>query len=382
MSLFFISFILIYGGTHLYAFLKARAAFPENKKFLTLLAVFFILMISAPFFVRIYEKQGFETFAYLTANVGYVWMGIIFLFFTYSLPIDIYRFLLFIAKTISRNKLSFLSPYAKLCFLAPMLISLSVASYGYFEARDIMVEHVTIKSSKIPKDVGSIKIVQISDVHLGHIVRAERLNMILEKVKAQEPDILVSTGDLVNGQRSDLAELSKILKEIKTKYGKFAITGNHEYYAGVDESVAFTERAGFTVLRNEGQAVGGIINIAGVDDPAGLRFGILSGISDKEVLSKLPSDMFTLFLKHRPLVEAGSEGLFDLQLSGHTHKGQIFPFNYLVQISYPMIEGLYNLSERSSIYVNRGSGTWGPPIRFLAPPEVTVIKLVHSGDAG
>jgi predicted MPP superfamily phosphohydrolase len=377
MSLFFISFILIYGGAHLYAFLKTRAAFPENRKLLTLLAVFFALMISAPFFVRIYEKNGFETFAYLTAHVGYVWMGIIFLFFTYSLLIDLYRFLLLIVKIVIRKKLSFLTPSVKFCFVASMIISLSIASYGYFEARNIRIENVTVRSSKIPEEIGSIRIVQISDVHLGHIVRKGRLNLILNNVKAGEPDILVSTGDLINGQRSDIGELLKMFEEIKPTYGKFAITGNHEFYAGVEESVILTEKAGFTVLRNEGQTVSGLINIAGVDDPAGIRFGIFSGISDREILAKLPSDKFTLFLKHRSIVEEGSEGLFNLQLSGHTHKGQIFPFNYLVQISYPMMEGFYNVSEVSSVYVNRGSGTWGPPIRFLAPPEVTVIELVH-----
>ncbi len=121
----------------------------------------------------------------------------------------------------------------------------------------------------------------------------------------------------------------------------------------------------------------GIINIAGVDDPTGLRFGDMSSISERELLSSLPSDRFTLFLKHQPHIDEGSLGLYDLQLSGHTHKGQIFPFNFYVKFFFPFINGLHEITDVSSIYISRGTGTWGPPVRFLSPPEVTVFELVN-----
>ena len=139
----------------------------------------------------------------------------------------------------------------------------------------------------------------------------------------------------------------------------------------------FTERAGFTVLRGEALTVAGAITVAGVDDPTGKGFGLLRGGSERDLLSGLPRERFTLLLKHMPVVEENAAGLFDLQLSGHTHKGQIFPFNLITRLFFPTDAGLAHLPNNSHLYVSKGSGTWGPPIRFLSPPEVTVIELVH-----
>ena len=119
--------------------------------------------------------------------------------------------------------------------------------------------------------------------------------------------------------------LAELLREIKTKYGNYAVTGNHEYFAGIDKALAFTREAGFTVLQNEARAVGPI-TIAGVDDRTAVQMNLEKPVSEKELLSKLPQDRFTLFLKHQPIINRATPGLFDLQLSGHTHKGQIFPF--------------------------------------------------------
>jgi predicted MPP superfamily phosphohydrolase len=120
-----------------------------------------------------------------------------------------------------------------------------------------------------------------------------------------------------------------------------------------------------------------LINIAGVDDAAGNSYDHAREISEKEVLSTLTREKFTILLKHRPLVDKDAIGLFDLQLSGHTHKGQIFPFVFITRLYFPHYAGRYGLHENSYLYVSRGSGTWGPPIRFLSPPEVTLIELVH-----
>jgi len=269
---------------------------------------------------------------------------------------------------------------ARQAFFLPFFASVLAAGYGLFEATNIRTETVVIKSAKITKP---IRIAQISDVHLGILIREGRLEKILEKVKASSPDIFVSTGDLVDGQTDSLNGVGNLLREIKAPLGKYAITGNHEFYAGLDRSLEFMKQAGFHVLRGEGTSVAGLITIAGVDDPVVRGYGGSRDreVPEKELLSGLPKDKFTLFLKHRPDVEKSAVGLFDLQLSGHAHKGQIFPWTLLVRLVHPHIAGLYDLSSGSSLYVSRGSGTWGPPIRFLAPPEVTVIDLVPETSA-
>ncbi len=375
MYLFLITFFLLYGGMHLYVFLKAKSAFGGNAN--VYLIPFMIIMVLAPVIVRISERQGFEFFARLLSYAGYTWMGILLLFFSVSILIDAYRLLVYIGGFMFEQNLSSITPSARFSFFMPLMLSISIATYGYFEATNIKTEKVTIKTNRIAGEVGKLTIVQISDVHLGLIVREERLKRIVEEVKKANPDILVSTGDLIDGQINKLERLAELLREINPRYGKFAVTGNHEFYAGVSQALSFTESAGFKVLRGEGLTVAHLINIAGVDDPAGKRYGLYKEVSERELLSRLPNEKFTLLLKHRPLVNKDTLGLFDLQLSGHTHKGQIFPYGLIPGLFYRHTAGYLKLSDNSHLYVSKGAGTWGPPIRFLSPPEVTVIELVH-----
>ncbi len=375
MRLFLIIFFILYGSMHLYAFLKAKAAFAFGIYTGIYVALVMIIMGFAPIIVRLSEKAGFEFFAHLMSYIGYTWMGILFLFVSASLIVDLYRFILYASGIIMKKDFSALIVSNKHAFFIPLTISVMLAIYGYFEAKDIRTEKVIIKTTKIPKEVGKLRIAQISDVHLGLIVREEGLERIIKEVKMANPDMLVSTGDLVDGQIDNLLRLAEILKEVNPRYGKFAITGNHEFYAGLDQALNFTEKAGFKVLR--GESVAGMINIAGVDDPQGKAYGIFRDVPENELLSGLPGEKFTLLLKHRPLVDKSTPGLFDLQLSGHVHKGQIFPFSIITGLYYQIQAGFADLSNGSRLYVSRGSGTWGPPIRFLSQPEVAIIDLVH-----
>lgn len=376
MTPFLVVFFFAYAAVHLYAFLKARAALSFGAVTGILLAIFMLAMVTAPVLVRYFERSGMEPPARIVAYVGYTWVGVLFLYFSYSLVFDVYRFLVYAAGLVIQKDLSSYRLPVTYVFFLPVSLSLITSFYGYFEARDICTEHIEIKTSKIPAEIGRLRIVQISDVHLGLIIREERLRRILERVKEANPDILVDTGDLVDGQIARLNGLSDLLREISPKYGKFAITGNHEFYAGLEQAASFIRDSGFTLLRGEG--VSGIINIAGVDDPAAMRLGLLRGVSEKDLLEGLPHEKFTLLLKHRPLIDPSVIGLFDLQLSGHVHRGQIFPFSILTWLYYPVQSGFKTLGSNSLLYVSRGAGTWGPPIRVLAPPEVAVIDLVYA----
>ena len=377
MTLFLLIYFSIYGGVHLYAFLKLKRGFALGLPAYLILAIFMILMVVAPIVVRISERHGYETLARGLAYIGFTWMGLIFIFISVSFFFDIYKLLHFLAKMLTRSPLEdFTLSLRNFCTIA-ILVSFAVVIYGYFEALHIRTEHVTVKTNKMPEEIGRFRVVQISDVHLGLIVGKSRLKRILRQVKNARPDILVSTGDLVDGQMDDLEMLTDMFRNIPTKYGKFAITGNHEFYAGIDRALAFTEKAGFTMLRGEGITVSNLLNIAGVDDPARKRYSPDLAASEKAVLEKMPREKFTLFLKHQPVINRESLGMFDLQLSGHTHKGQIFPFNLVTKLFYPMHTGLSKVSGNGLLYVSRGSGTWGPPVRFLSPPEVTVIDITY-----
>jgi predicted MPP superfamily phosphohydrolase len=376
VSLFLFVFFLLYTLLHIYAFFKARAALSFGTAAGLLLAFFMLVMIAAPIAVRAFERAGLEAPARAAAYIGYTWLGFLFLFSSYALCLDIYRMALHAAGFLARRDLAPLLLSARTAFLIPFLLSVVTSVYGYFEALHIRPERVVIESANLPAGIGKLRIVQISDVHLGLIVREERLRRIMDIVKSANPDMFVATGDLVDGEVYEMDGLSDLLREVNPRFGKYAVTGNHEFFAGIGQASRFIEKSGFRLLRGEG--VRGIINIAGVDDPVGRRLGLGRAVDEKDLLSGLPHDRFTLFLKHRPLVEPAVKGLFDLQLSGHVHKGQIFPFTVLTWLYYPVLSGLADVGNHSLLYVSRGTGTWGPPIRFLAPPEVTVIDIVRA----
>jgi predicted MPP superfamily phosphohydrolase len=381
MRLFLMVFFLIYGGVHLYFFLRFRGAFAMGTAAAAGVGLFLAAMVVAPLLVRILEREGHEAAAQATAYVGYGWMGLLFLFFCASLVLDMARLVAPFAGPLPGRDLWGTLLSARNTFLLAAFCAVSIAVYGYFEARRIRVERLVITSPKIPAEAGRIRLVQISDVHLGLIVREDRLQRIIAEIEKAGPDLLLSTGDLVDGQMDDLGGLAERLAGIKPRYGKIAVTGNHEFYAGINQALDFTRSAGFSVLRGETVEAAGI-SVAGVDDPAVIRTGNGKLIGERDLLGKLPGRKFTLLLKHRPVVEKESAGLFDLQLSGHVHRGQIFPFRLVTRLFYPMGTGYSALGGRSAIYVSRGTGTWGPPIRFMAPPEITVIDLMPGDGTG
>ena len=377
MSLFLLVFFLLYGGVHLYLYVKLKYAFALSALSSTGLAIFLVLMVLAPLLVRVAEREGLEVTGRVLAIAGYTWMGFVFLFFSLAITLDLYHALLFLAGKLFHfdGRAYFLSSRGS--FLIACCWGILVSLYGVYEAQNIRAERVEIRTAKLPAGTDKLTIVQVSDVHLGLMVRHGRVSRIIELIEKADPDIVVSTGDLVDGQLDGVTDLAQYFRNIRPQFGKYAVTGNHEFYAGLESSLLLTREAEFRVLRNEAVEVGERVLLVGVDDPAVRRGGAAAvGISEQSLLERSPRERFTILLKHRPVVDRGSLGKFDLQLSGHVHKGQIFPFNLLTYLLYPVKAGLSQYSQQTSLYVSRGTGTWGPPIRFLAPPEVTVIELI------
>jgi len=379
MSLFFLSIFAVYSGMHAYAYLRAKHVFGFNLSAGIAVALFMLLMILAVFLVRLLEVHEYERTARVLAYIAYLWMAALFLFFCTSLLFDFINFLGRGLGSLTRANSVFSQISLRVSFFVSLGLSLAICAYGYYEALTIRAERIKIETAKLPAGTDHLTIVQISDVHLGLIVRCDRLAAMLAVVKAAKPDILISTGDLVDAQINHLTGLADLLREIQPKFGKYAITGNHEYYAGIEKAIAFTEAGGFRVLRNEAVNAGPIV-IVGVNDRTGVRLGLEQPIVESKLLASISKDRFKLFLKHQPIIDRSTIGSFDLQISGHTHKGQIFPFTLLTLLTYPQNAGAYDLGNGSRLYVSRGTGTWGPPIRFLSPPEVTIFELVRKVD--
>ncbi len=377
MTLFLTTFFIIYGGMHLYFYTGLTGAYPLAPAAAAGLALFLALMVVAPVGERMLESRGRESQARAVAYTGYFWMGFLFVYCAGTLCLDLYALSVHAAGLVFTTLPPSLVPSPFVSFAVPAAVSLAANIWGAVEAVRLRTERITIVSDRIPANVGRLRIVQISDVHIGLIVRKKRLERIVAAAANEKPDVLAATGDLLDGETTDTAEAVRLLQGVKPRYGKFAVLGNHEFFAGVEASVAFLTASGFTILRGATAAVRGVIQVAGVDDPMGRRSGPGGKLTDRELLSRLRPEGFTLFLKHQPVVERGAEGLFDLQLSGHTHKGQLFPFGLVTRLVYPFNAGYFALPPRSHLYVSRGAGTWGPPVRILAPPEIAVIDLVR-----
>jgi len=370
-------FLTIYGLLHFYAFLKVQKAFAFSRGIGAVLACFMLVMVLSPMVARLSERLAMDTLSRALAFAAFIWMGFLFLFVSAAFVMDLYRLICTLGVHLFHGGPGRWIPSARVVFFAALAASVLGTTYGYLEALTIREKHITIPTPKIPKEPGRLRIVQISDIHLGRNVGERRLENILARVREAKPDILISTGDLVDGEMDDASGLAEMFRLIRAPYGKFAVMGNHEFYAGLDRSLRFTKAAGFTVLRGTGVDIEGVIFIAGVDDEAGHGYGLFEGKGEEDLLSPVPVNRFTLLLKHRPNVDRKGDRHFDLQLSGHTHGGQIFPFSLIIQMLYPVDAGLLKPKDGAYLYVSRGAGTWGPPIRFLAPPEITIIDLIH-----
>ena len=378
MTLFLLTFLSVYGGVHLYAFLKARNALIPGVELTIMMVCFMMVMIVAPIGVRLLERQGLHLAGRLLAYVGYTWMGLLFFFFWLGLCLDGFNLCMRLLDFLPGSTTGRLVWAGKKAFMFLILGAVLLGMWSIIDGWHIRLERISIQTNKLPPRLDRLTIAQISDIHLGMMVGERRLARIIGRVREANPDVIVCSGDLVDAQMDRFDNLSNMLAKLRPQLGKFAVTGNHEFYAGIRQSERFLKTAGFTLLRNRSRRLDQLVTIVGVDDPVSTRSQSNKGAvaqKERELLAALNPRTYTLLLKHRPVVEPESVGRFDLQLSGHTHGGQIFPFSLITGLFYERQSGLHNLGQGSLIYISRGAGVWGPPMRFLAPPDVTLFEL-------
>ena len=368
MILFLLTFLCLYGGINFYFFFRAGSIFHFSGVLQGILLCLLVLLIIAPILVRLAESFHLEQLARTVAYVGYVWMAYVFLFFFLSISFEAIRV---VHKLIDPS--ASVATLKTLSFSLAAFISFILVVYGYIDAQRIRVHHLEITTQGVLPESGKLRIVQISDVHVGIILRKESLAPMLEHVRQANPDILVSSGDLLDGELDNIMQDAAQFNAIPAKYGKFAVLGNHEYYAGLRRSIEFTKAAGFDLLQDDVRLVAGI-TILGEDDITGRRSGQSGKRASFEKALTEKRDGFVLLLKHQPYID--KEANFNLQLSGHTHGGQLYPFGLITKLFFPKIYGLHELAQNKLLYVSRGAGTWGPPVRVFAPPEITVIDLI------
>ncbi len=370
-------FLTLYGLLHLYFYRKVIKAYNLSLSQNLIFAAVLCFLLLCPVIMRVMEGRSNETLLTSVTYIGYIWMSIIFLLFAFNLAADIYRLVIYISSRIFNHSLITLIPDRRIILWAVIILTAVVNIYGLYEAWNIKTEKIMLETEKLPDGVRRLRVVQISDIHFSRINGVRLAKKITGILSGLEPDLLVSTGDLIDDGLRHPVKVQVLFSSITTKYGKYAATGNHEFFAGIEKSGGFTEQCGFKLLRNKSANVNSFINVAGIDDPAANRGGTAQLIDEKKVIEGFSPGKINIFLKHQPRIEKESIGRFDIQLSGHTHNGQIFPFKFIVGTMYKYMSGLYDLGNNSYLYVSRGTGTWGPPVRFLSRPEITIIDFIN-----
>ena len=247
------------------------------------------------------------------------------------------------------------------------------------EAPTLIRVDVPIKD--LPVSLEGFRIVQLSDIHIGPTLRRDFLNSVVDRVNALSPNLVAITGDLVDGSVAQLSEHVRPLSRLKSTYGTYFTTGNHEYYSGADPWIQFLRSIDVRVLRNEHLTLvhsGTPIDIIGVDDWTAKNFGGDHGHDIKKAVAGRKTERVGVLLAHQPRsIDEASDENIDLVLSGHTHGGQLWPFRFAVKLVQPYLEGLHRHSERTRIFVHRGTGYWGIPMRLGVNAEIVELTLTR-----
>ena len=259
-------------------------------------------------------------------------------------------------------------------------IAAFVTAVGFAGARRrARIVNVDVPLDNLPLALQGFSIAQISDVHVGSTIKRQYVDAIVDAVNGLKADLIAVTGDLVDGSVQELARHIAPLARLRARHGAFLVTGNHEYYSGERAWTAEFRRLGLHVLLNEHVVVshqGAPLVVAGVTDYSAHHFNPAQRSDPAAALSGAPPDAAKILLAHQPRsAPAAATAGFDLQLSGHTHGGQFWPWNLFVRFQQPFTAGLHRLNHLW-VYISRGTGYWGPPNRFGAPSEITLLRLV------
>lgn len=253
---------------------------------------------------------------------------------------------------------------------------------GYVNARRVArVVRVDIPLSGLPAALAGFTIVQLSDIHVGPTIKRKYVQAIVDRVNQLNADLVVITGDVVDGTVEQLHADTAPLGQLRSRHGSYVVSGNHEYYSGARAWLREFARIGLQVLDNRHVVIehrGARFVLAGVSDYSAAAFDPAQASDPLAALAGSPPGLPRILLAHQPRsASAAAAAGFDLQLSGHTHGGQFWPWNHFVPLQQPFTAGLHRLG-RLSVYTSRGTGYWGPPKRFGAPSEISVLRLVRS----
>ena len=382
MVIFFGVFFLVYGLINTYIILHAWQAIPVGSALRAPLLVLAIMLALSFIAGRVMERLWPSSISTGLIWVGSLWLGAMLYFFLAVVVFDLVRlvnhFLPFFPEAMTRAYGVWKFRVALVTVGAVVLL----LGAGYLNARTPRVRELTFPVAKTMEGGQSMTIVAASDIHLGTIIGRERLRSLVDQINSLAPDVVLLPGDIVDEDLAPVVRenLGETLREIRARYGVFAITGNHEYIGGAEAACRYLAEHGIIMLRDSLAHLPNGVVIAGREDLSGRQFGGVQRKPLKELLAGIDTSHPVILLDHQPFhLAEGAENGVDVQLSGHTHDGQLWPLNYITRAVYEVSWG-YLRKGGTHIYVSCGVGTWGPPVRLGNRPEILHITLRSQGD--
>jgi predicted MPP superfamily phosphohydrolase len=372
-------------GIHLYLWLRLIRPAPVSRRW-RLAATLGLVALFLAIPVTVTSRLAFPALAATLGWISLPWMALGGLTFVTLVGIDAVRLAgRLVQARRSRAPVGSVAALSRRQFLArvtggtALAIGSGSVARGMAEARgDHEVVDVEIALARLPRALDGFTIVQLSDLHAGMTIDRGFVERVVDRANRLAPDLIALTGDLVDGRVEELRPSVAPLARLRARHGVFAVTGNHEYYAGADAWIAELTRLGARYLRNQRVAIGdgaASFDLAGVDDHSAVGWAGHGEDLPAALAGRDPARALVL-LAHQPRqVHTAAQHGVDLQLSGHTHGGQIWPWHYIVRMQQGgLLAGRYQIGG-TQLYVSRGCGYWGPPVRLLAPLEITRVIL-------
>ena len=376
MIIFFSVFFIVYFLVNYYIYKHVSIVFLANNQVASLLKILFIAFIFSYPVGRILERLIPSLFTDVAIRVGSIWLAAMLYLILFFVLIDLGRLIIFILSRFQVVSISIIPNYVKLFTNFAVVVTPIILVFGYFNAFYPRVNQFELKVNKTFNNQSSLRIVAASDIHLGTVISNGRLSRFVNLVNAQKPDVILLAGDIFDEDLGPVIkkDMGKLLSKLEAPMGVYAVTGNHEYIGGVSQAVKYLKDHGITVLQDS-VAVTEMFNIVGRDDR---QSKVMGGKPRKELASFMQNvnlNKFTVLLDHQPyhLNEAVENGI-DLQISGHTHHGQLWPLSYITKSIFEVSRG-YKKKDNTHIIVSTGYGTWGPPIRIGNRPEILLIDI-------
>jgi len=376
--IFYSIVLVLYTLLNLYIFERGLMIVPEDLR--TWYITIFVFLAYSYITGRFLERVTLGPLSTTLVFIGAYWLSAMVYFYLFLLTIDILRLIRYVVPIVPPFLTQNMTLTNHIAAAAMVVIVAGIVIGGHFNARRPRLKTLELTIPKNSRTLKSLNIVVASDIHLGSIISKSRLESIVERINSLHPDLVLLPGDVVDEDLGPVIKqnLGETLRRIRSTYGVIACTGNHEYIGGVEEAYRYLTDHGINVLRDESIKVADSVIVIGREDRAIRQFARKKRKPLEELMAGVDKSFPVILMDHQPFrLEEAVQNAVDLQLSGHTHHGQLWPFNFITKRVYEVSWG-YKKKGQTHFYVSSGVGTWGPPIRTGNRPEIVNIKLTFN----